>query len=233
MSVWLFIFHCSEWTSFILPTPLIHSHLSVFHRDGRLQEQDQLLAIDGQTLDSSHADTIRILQSAQGPVEIVVARGPLPLSAGSLGPQQQQQQQYEQNQQQHQQQYQQAEPFPQTSSPRAGAVYEGSPRQDESFGTFGEDRKEEPEGINVNGHLQRHEEEEEGEEGGGDVEETDLITPSVAAFAASSPTTAASVPLSSENTGSDVHTTPDKGDMVVSYYCHLMLLAFHYRPRCS
>ena len=52
-------------------------------RDGRLREGDQLLAIDGQPLDISHQQAIHILQSAQGPVEIVVARGPVPKAPGS------------------------------------------------------------------------------------------------------------------------------------------------------
>ncbi|KAL5021229.1 hypothetical protein ScPMuIL_000384 [Solemya velum] len=47
-------------------------------RDGRLQEGDQILAIDGQALDISHQETIRILQSARGLVELIVARGPIP-----------------------------------------------------------------------------------------------------------------------------------------------------------
>ena len=46
------------------------------YRDGRLREQDQILAIDGQPLDLSHHEAIRILQSAQGLVQLVVARGP-------------------------------------------------------------------------------------------------------------------------------------------------------------
>ncbi|RWS31500.1 patj-like protein [Leptotrombidium deliense] len=48
-------------------------------RDGRLQEGDQILAIDGQLLDSdiSHKKAIEILQVANGIVEIVVARGPV------------------------------------------------------------------------------------------------------------------------------------------------------------
>ncbi|KAK7495915.1 hypothetical protein BaRGS_00012905, partial [Batillaria attramentaria] len=50
--------------------------------DGRLREGDQLLAIDGQPLDISHQQAIHILQSAQGPVEIVVARGPVPPASG-------------------------------------------------------------------------------------------------------------------------------------------------------
>lgn len=54
-----------------------------FSRDGRLREGDQLLAIDGQPLDISHQQAIHILQSAQGPVEIVVARGPVPKAPGS------------------------------------------------------------------------------------------------------------------------------------------------------
>ena len=46
-------------------------------RDGRLQEGDQILAIDGQLLDAniSHKQAIHILQQAKGLVEIVVARG--------------------------------------------------------------------------------------------------------------------------------------------------------------
>lgn len=52
-------------------------------RDGRLREGDQLLAIDGQPLDISHQQAIHILQNSQGPVEIVVARGPIPPAAGA------------------------------------------------------------------------------------------------------------------------------------------------------
>lgn len=49
----------------------------LFFRDGRLQEGDQILAIDGQPLDSniSHQQAISILQQARGLVELVVARG--------------------------------------------------------------------------------------------------------------------------------------------------------------
>lgn len=55
------------------------SHMFVFgFRDGRLQEGDQILAIDGQPLDISHHQAIKILQSASGFVEIVVARGSIP-----------------------------------------------------------------------------------------------------------------------------------------------------------
>lgn len=44
--------------------------------DGRLVEGDQILAIDGQPLDSniSHEQAISILQKARGLVELVVAR---------------------------------------------------------------------------------------------------------------------------------------------------------------
>lgn len=49
-------------------------------RHGGLRERDQLLAIDGQPLDISHQEAIKILQSAGGLVEIVVARGPAPQS---------------------------------------------------------------------------------------------------------------------------------------------------------
>lgn len=40
----------------------------VFHRDGRLQENDQILAINEQVLDASisHQQAIRILQQAKG-----------------------------------------------------------------------------------------------------------------------------------------------------------------------
>ncbi|XP_022239967.1 multiple PDZ domain protein-like isoform X3 [Limulus polyphemus] len=51
-------------------------------RDGRLQVGDQILAIDGQPLDSniSHQQAISILQQARGLVELVVARGGIPES---------------------------------------------------------------------------------------------------------------------------------------------------------
>lgn len=57
-------------------------------RHGRLRERDQLLAIDGQPLDISHQEAIKILQSAGGLVEIVVARGPVPQAAVAPGDQQ-------------------------------------------------------------------------------------------------------------------------------------------------
>ncbi|XP_052777206.1 multiple PDZ domain protein-like isoform X3 [Mya arenaria] len=50
----------------------------IAERHGRLRERDQLLAIDGQPLDVSHQEAIRILQQTGGIVEIVVARGPHP-----------------------------------------------------------------------------------------------------------------------------------------------------------
>ncbi|KAK8777544.1 hypothetical protein V5799_029111 [Amblyomma americanum] len=51
-------------------------------RDGRLEEGDQILAIDGQPLDSniSHQQAIGILQQARGTVQLVLARG-TPVSA--------------------------------------------------------------------------------------------------------------------------------------------------------
>ena len=59
-----------------------------FHfRHGRLREQDQILAIDGQPLDISHQQAIKILQSAGGLVEIVVARGPNPQATVTPGDQ--------------------------------------------------------------------------------------------------------------------------------------------------
>jgi multiple PDZ domain protein len=72
--------HC-VWFSFELP----------LYRDGRLREGDQILAIDGQPLDSniSHQQAISILQKARGLVELVVARsGPeeTPLTPPSPSP---------------------------------------------------------------------------------------------------------------------------------------------------
>ena len=55
-------------------------------RQGGLRERDQILAIDGQPLDISHQEAIKILQSAGGLVELVVARGPLPQGAGEQLP---------------------------------------------------------------------------------------------------------------------------------------------------
>ncbi|XP_050013381.1 multiple PDZ domain protein isoform X3 [Alexandromys fortis] len=53
---------------------------SVAHRDGRLKETDQILAINGQVLDQTitHQQAISILQKAKDTVQLVVARGALP-----------------------------------------------------------------------------------------------------------------------------------------------------------
>ncbi|XP_075416035.1 multiple PDZ domain protein isoform X6 [Tenrec ecaudatus] len=53
---------------------------SVAHRDGRLREADQILAINGQALDQTitHQQAISILQKAKENVQLVIARGPLP-----------------------------------------------------------------------------------------------------------------------------------------------------------
>ncbi|XP_045145126.1 multiple PDZ domain protein isoform X3 [Echinops telfairi] len=53
---------------------------SVAHRDGRLRETDQILAINGQTLDQTitHQQAISILQKAKDNVQLVIARGSLP-----------------------------------------------------------------------------------------------------------------------------------------------------------
>lgn len=50
--------------------------------DGRLQESDQILAIDGKQLDSgvSHQQAIGVLQQTSGEVELIVARGGIPRS---------------------------------------------------------------------------------------------------------------------------------------------------------
>ncbi|ESP05484.1 hypothetical protein LOTGIDRAFT_152342 [Lottia gigantea] len=59
-------------------TKTLGRQINLMYQDGRLQEHDQILAIDGQPLDISHQEAIRILQSAQGLVDLVIARGPLP-----------------------------------------------------------------------------------------------------------------------------------------------------------
>ncbi|XP_070104791.1 multiple PDZ domain protein isoform X8 [Equus caballus] len=53
---------------------------SVAHRDGRLKETDQILAINGQALDQTitHQQAISILQKAKDNVQLVIARGSLP-----------------------------------------------------------------------------------------------------------------------------------------------------------
>nr|XP_056722631.1 multiple PDZ domain protein-like [Euleptes europaea] len=53
---------------------------NVAHRDGRLQEADQILAINRQALDQTitHQQAIGILQKAKDSVQLVVARGSLP-----------------------------------------------------------------------------------------------------------------------------------------------------------
>ncbi|XP_054544718.1 multiple PDZ domain protein isoform X2 [Talpa occidentalis] len=53
---------------------------SVAHRDGRLKETDQILAINGQVLDQTitHQQAISILQKAKDNVQLVIARGSLP-----------------------------------------------------------------------------------------------------------------------------------------------------------
>lgn len=63
----------------------LHVFFAIY-RDGRLREQDQILAIDGQPLDLSHHEAIRILQSAQGLVQLVVARGQYPNQQGDPPP---------------------------------------------------------------------------------------------------------------------------------------------------
>lgn len=60
----------------------------IAQRDGRLEEGDQILAIDGQPLDSniSHQQAIGILQQARGTVQLVLARG-TPVSSTPPAPQ--------------------------------------------------------------------------------------------------------------------------------------------------
>ena len=55
------------------------NYLALFYyRDGRLQEGDKIIAIDGHELDSSisHQQAISILQKAKGRIQLIVARGP-------------------------------------------------------------------------------------------------------------------------------------------------------------
>ena len=51
-------------------------YLTMF-RDGRLQEGDQILAINKKVLDSglTHHEAIAILQQSKGDIELVVAKG--------------------------------------------------------------------------------------------------------------------------------------------------------------
>ncbi|NXJ79745.1 MPDZ protein, partial [Trogon melanurus] len=53
---------------------------SVAHRDGKLKEADQILAINGQALDQTitHQQAVSILQKAKDNVQLVVARGTFP-----------------------------------------------------------------------------------------------------------------------------------------------------------
>uniref|UniRef100_A0A8B9GSH0 Multiple PDZ domain protein n=1 Tax=Amazona collaria TaxID=241587 RepID=A0A8B9GSH0_9PSIT len=53
---------------------------SVAHRDGKLKEADQILAINGQALDQTitHQQAISILQKAKDNIQLVVARGAFP-----------------------------------------------------------------------------------------------------------------------------------------------------------
>ncbi|NXF37886.1 MPDZ protein, partial [Nyctibius bracteatus] len=53
---------------------------SVAHRDGKLKEADQILAINGQALDQTitHQQAISILQKAKDNVQLIVARGTFP-----------------------------------------------------------------------------------------------------------------------------------------------------------
>ncbi|NWU91139.1 MPDZ protein, partial [Upupa epops] len=53
---------------------------SVAHRDGKLKEADQILAINGQVLDQTitHQQAINILQKATDNIQLVVARGTFP-----------------------------------------------------------------------------------------------------------------------------------------------------------
>ena len=54
------------------------------NRDGNLLEGDQILAINGQRIDTglTHQEAISILQQAQGHVELIVARGEITQPSG-------------------------------------------------------------------------------------------------------------------------------------------------------
>ncbi|XP_041076943.1 multiple PDZ domain protein isoform X10 [Polyodon spathula] len=59
---------------------------SVAHGDGKLQEADQILAINRQALDKTitHQQAISILQKASEKVQLVIARGPIPQLVGPM-----------------------------------------------------------------------------------------------------------------------------------------------------
>lgn len=63
----------------LLTSQLVHLKTiqSTFYRNGNLYEDDQILAINGQRIDTglSQQEAIAILQKAQGHVELIVARG--------------------------------------------------------------------------------------------------------------------------------------------------------------
>ncbi|KYN37040.1 Patj like protein [Trachymyrmex septentrionalis] len=73
----VFVTQKKEHSGFIkTQTGFNYAEVTRQHSDGRLLEGDQILAIDGQPLDSnvSHEQAISILQKARGLVELVVAR---------------------------------------------------------------------------------------------------------------------------------------------------------------
>ncbi|KAM6170102.1 multiple PDZ domain protein [Rhynchocyon petersi] len=59
---------------------------SVAHRDGRLKETDQILAISGQALDQTitHQQAVSILQKAKDNVQLIIARGSFPQLMGPV-----------------------------------------------------------------------------------------------------------------------------------------------------
>lgn len=63
-----------------LQTFTVHFSTCLF-RDGRLLESDQILAINGTRVDTvmSHHEAISLLQTTTGEVELIVARGDMPI----------------------------------------------------------------------------------------------------------------------------------------------------------
>ena len=95
--------------SIVISTPLIPSppllpppptFLPIFPRDGRLKRNDQIVSINGHSLERvPHNDAVKLLQSVRGTVELVIARDQhaslAPPSPPSLSPSKPWRQQWE------------------------------------------------------------------------------------------------------------------------------------------
>lgn len=71
---------CQKTCDFLESCQISFTFFFILDRDGRLQETDQILAINGQALDQTitHQQAISILQKAKDNVQLVIARGSLP-----------------------------------------------------------------------------------------------------------------------------------------------------------